>query len=222
MVVFFVIVVLVFAITVSDSSNKKKREEEYQKVKTEGAAGFRDVCRVLEALDMLEDVLKAHDRSLHFYRHIAPYAQTYDTVFKIQYIIIKSSRNPFVKEAIDSIWKEESKRHRIARERSQYGHEMPSTLENPDDYTVWNRLTDEQVELLGEISTLDQRRDEDNDIVLEGSLILRCDSYPYKVKMYIKALSEAIHEKFPDYGFEASSNGIRFNDKNGVISYKDI
>ena len=127
-----------------------------------------------------------------------------------------------MKEAIDSIWKEESKRHRIARERPEYGQEMPSTLENPDDYTVWNRLTDEQVELLGEISTLDQRRDEDNDIVLEGSLILRCDSYPYKVNMYVRALAEAIHKKFPAYGFEADTYGIHFNDKNGVVSYKGI
>ena len=225
MAVFFVIIVLVVAIAMlSEASNNKKRQEEYQKVKTAVASTFQYNCRMLEALDILEDVLKAHDQSLRFYRNIGPSMRTNDTVFELQYVILRSKRNPLVQKALDSIVDEET----LRTTAKNSGKALP-TRRDPDNYTVWCDLTDKQVDLLYDVITdFNQRRDEDNDIVLEGSLLLRFDnpsgynSYTYRVNMYVKALAEAIHERFPRYGFEADTYGIHFNDKNGVVSYKNI
>ena len=38
----------------------------------------------------------------------------------------------------------------------------------------------------------------------------------------MRALTETIHEKFPDYGFKATACGIFFNDENGVVTCEGI
>ena len=229
MVALFVIIVL-FLVFVAPMmavpSNKENKEEEYQKAKSDVARTFPDTCRMLEALDILEDVLKPCGNGLNFCRYIEPSLQTNDTVFKLQCSIINSNsrRSPKVQESLNSIVREKSLR--TAAKNS--GERLP-TVRGPDNYTVWCHLTDKQIDTVDDMITdFNQLRNEYNDIVLEGSLLLRFDnpsgynSYTYRVNMYVKALAEAIHERFPRYGFEADTYGIHFRDKNGVVSYKDI
>ena len=228
MAFFIILALIVIAIAVSSSANKKKREEEArieaQKAKTDVASASQSIFRLLEALDILEDKIKGYRGNLNFYRNIGPDIKTHDSVFEIKYCIINSKRNPSVQEALDSIIRE-----RGMRTAAKKAGESSLTVSSPDNYTVWRHLTDEQVELLYDMMIdLDEQRDEDNDIVLTGSLPLRFDnpsnydSYTRKANVYVRALAEAIHAKFPQYGFEANTYGIQFNDKNGVVSYNGI
>ena len=228
MAFFVILVLIVIAIVVSDSSNKKKRAEEEQreaqKAKTDVASASHSIFRLLEALDILEDEIKGYSGNLGFYRSIGSDMETHDSVFELKYCIINSKRNPSVKETIDSIVHEE-----VLRNRAKKSGETLPAQRSSDNYTVWRHLTDEQFDVLSDtIPRLDQKRDEDNDIVLTGSLPLRFDnpsnynSYMHRASVYVRALAEAIHAKFPAYGFEADTYGIHFRDKNGVVSYNGI
>ena len=228
MAFFVILALIVIAIAVSSSANKKKREEEArieaQKAKTDVASTFGYTCRMLEALDILEEELKHYQGNLGFYRHIGPDIKTHDSDFELQYVIIHSHRNPSVKEALDSLVRERTLRT-IAKKS---GETLP-TKRSSENYTVWCNLPDERFDVLFDMITdLNQERDEDNDIILKGSLWLRFDNpssyngYTRKANVYIRALAEAIHAKFPQYGFEANTYGILFNDKNGVVSYNGI
>ena len=221
MELFVICVLIVLAFFASDSANKRRREKELQKVKADVASAFRYTCRMLETLDILEDVLKPYGDRLYFYRAIGPNLRKTDTLFELKCIILRSRRYPLVQNAVDSIVREQELRY-----DAKMSGEPLSSFEN---YTVWRDATDEQLARLHDITTVfDQRRTEANDIMLETSLLLRFDNplsydaYCYKVNMYVRALAEAIHKKFPAYGFEADTYGIHFNDKNGVVSYKGI
>lgn len=228
MTFFVILVIIVIAIAVSNSASKKKREEEErqqaQKAKADVAAALPSICRLLESLDILESVLKAHDERLHFWRNIALSLKTDDTVFELQYVIIRSGRNPEVKKHLDSITLERGWRN-YAKESGK----PLSTIRSANDDAVWCDLPDEQLEMLYDMTIyFDEERDKDNDITLKGSLPLRFGNpssrgaYIYKSNMYVKVLAEAIHAKCPEYGFQADTYGINFHDKNGVVSYDGI
>ena len=93
-----VIVIFIIVAVASDKS-----AQEYQKAKADVESAFSHICRLLEALDILESVLATHDEQLYFYRNIATSLKTDYTVFELEYVIIRSGRNPAVKELLDSI-----------------------------------------------------------------------------------------------------------------------
>lgn len=229
MTFFVILVVIVIAIAVSDSAKKKTREEEErqeaQKAKTDVAAAVPSICRMLEALDILEDRIKWRDEDLNFFHHIGISIQTHDSVFQVKCFIINSNENPSVQKDLDSISREQA----LRATAKKLGETLPTKNRGPDNYTVWCSLTDEQFDIVSDMITgLDQERNKDDDIVLKGDLPLRFDnpsdydSYTHKANVYVRALTEAIHAKCPEYGLEANSYGIHFTGKNGVVSYDGI
>ena len=196
------------------------RREEQQKVNANVASAFPYICRLLEALDILEDVLKTYHKGLRFYRDIALSLQGNDTVFELMYVIIRSGGNPSVQQSLDAIVHEWELR--TAAKKS-------GKMRDPNHDTVWCDLPDEQVEMLYDmLMYLDEQRGKDNDIVLQGLLPLRFRSpsslkdYLHKAAIYVKTLAEAIRRKYPQYGFEVTLCGIYFHDKNGMISFSFI
>ena len=228
MTFFVILVIIVIAIAVSNSASKKKREEEerqqIQKAKADVAAASQSIFRLLEALDILEDKIKGYSGNLNFYRNIGPSIKTHDSVFEMTYGIINSKRNPLVKEALVAIVDE-----RGMRNDAKKSGESSSTASSFYKDTVWRDYSDEQIKLLYDMMIdLDEGRSEYNDIELKGELPLRFDnpsgydSYKRKANVYVRALAEAIHAKFPEYGFEANTYGISFHGKNGLVSYDGI